>query len=365
MVSDRSEAHEPDAELSQDELVAKFLERPCTLAGDMCVTVRGFAAEAEAVAQKLGRAVVTYFQILSRFMDLSRVERVIVAADYTAALAEVDRGIETKNILVATKDELMTGVAMTPAVLRDGVLRCQVLLDANFVIAMLERDSLPIAVSDDEFKEMGEQAHYLIAHEAGHAHDQAVIDRQLPGWILREPLRHYESGAALTSLSEYTACRLSATFGGGRETKNYEETFAKALATTREEGNRIIIAYRTHADLSSFVNEFIPLYTRLVKAYSYLLGHLDGLGQRIEDAAPTAYQAVQNTAWFTDLAKRWHEALQQGWEIYGTWKSPEEMYMPLQRVFHDVLRKGGIDVQPRPDGQFYIDIPFTVETLPG
>jgi hypothetical protein len=101
-----------------------------------------------------------------------------------------------------------------------------------------------------------------------------------------------------------------------------------------------------------------------MKTYSYLLGHIDGLEKRLEDAAPEAYDAIQQTAWFTELAKRWHESLQQGWELYGEWKSPEEMYKPQKQIFHDALLAGGIDVQSRPEGQFYIHIPFTRETMP-
>jgi hypothetical protein len=357
---------ETEAELSHDELVRKFLERPSTLPENMYVTIRGFSAEAEPFARKLGQAVMDCFQVLARCMDLSGLERVIVAADYAAALAEVDRGIETNHVLAATKDELRTGVAMTPAVMRDGVLRSQILVDAAFLLAMVERDQMfPVPVSEEEFDNMNAQAHYLIAHEAGHAHDHTVIDRQLPGWILRERISDYESGPAIEAVSEYTACRLSASFGDERETKKYEETFVRALTTTRECGNQIIIAYRTHANLSTIVQEFIPLYARLMNVYSYLLGHVDGLQQRLEDAAPEAHTLIKKTEWFTGLAKRWHNAFRDGWEIYGKWNSPEEMYAPLKDIFHDLLKVGGIDVQPRPDGQYHIHIPFTPETVPG
>jgi hypothetical protein len=354
-------------ELSHEEMVRKFLERPSTLTEGMYVTIRGFSAEVEPFARKLGQTVMDYFHILARLMDLSALERVIVAADYDAALAEVDLGIETKHILVATRDELAVGVAMAPAVMRDGVLRSYIVLNAAFVLAMVERDpSFPIKVSDEEFANMGDQARYLIAHEAGHAHDHTIIDRQLPGWLLREPVNDYETGPAISALEEYTACRLSATFGDDeRETENYEVTFVKTLAITREQCNKILLAYRTSGNnLMPVVNEFIPLYGRLMKAYSYLLGQVDGLQERLEDAAPEACKAIQEAAWFADLANRWHESLQQGWEVYGKWKSPEEMYMPQKEIFHEVLRAGGIDIQTRPGGDFYIHIPYTRETMP-
>jgi hypothetical protein len=356
----------PEAERSQDELVRRFLTRPITLPQGMYVTIRGFSAEAEPFAQKLGQAVMDYLHILARCMDLSGLERVIVAADYPVALAEVDRGIETKHILTATKDELTVGVAMTPAIIRDGVLRSHIILDAAFLIAMVERDSmLRLDVSDEEFENMHQQALYLIAHEAGHAHDQTVIDRQLPGWLLREPINDYETAPALAALNEYTACRLSATFGDERETKNYEATFAKVLSITRQQGNQIILKYRTSGnDLTPIISEFIPLYGRLMKAYSYLLGHIDGLNQRLEEAAPAAHEAIQTAKWFPELAKRWHESLQQGWELYGAWKSPEDLYMAQKEIFHDVLKAAGIDIQPYPEGQFYIHIPYSRETLP-
>jgi hypothetical protein len=61
----------------------------------------------------------------SCLIDLSRLDGVTIAADYGAALSDLDRGYETKGTLTATSDQA-TGVAMTPCVIRAGVLKSHI-----------------------------------------------------------------------------------------------------------------------------------------------------------------------------------------------------------------------------------------------
>lgn len=60
-----------------------------------------------------------------------------VAFDYDEALAELDRGYETTYQLTATKG-VAIGVAMAPTVIRDGVIKTHLVLNANYALSILE-----------------------------------------------------------------------------------------------------------------------------------------------------------------------------------------------------------------------------------
>lgn len=41
-----------------------------------------------------------------------------------------------------------------------------------------------------------------------------------------------------------------------------------------------------------------------------------------------------------------------------------DVYEPLKRLADDLLKLGGIDIQPRADETVYVAIPFSAETIP-
>ena len=52
-------------------------------------------------------------------MDLSRLDNVYVSFDYAGTLASLDLGTGSETILKPTNDDVATGVAMAPSVLRE------------------------------------------------------------------------------------------------------------------------------------------------------------------------------------------------------------------------------------------------------
>jgi hypothetical protein len=48
---------------------------------------------------------------------------------------------------------------------------------------------------------------------------------------------------------------------------------------------------------------------------------------------------------------------------YGQWKGLE-VYEPLKQLADELLRVGGINIQPRADDGAYVHIPFSAETMP-
>ena len=128
--------------------------RPIT-APNFGVNVRGqFPSEED--ARKLGTVVGGWVREFSRVFDLSRLDGVTVAEDYAQALAQLDRGRETSETLTASSGSVV-GVGMTPAVLRDGLLKSHIVLNANHVWAI-----------QDATLEGFQLAVHLVAHECAH-----------------------------------------------------------------------------------------------------------------------------------------------------------------------------------------------------
>ncbi|NUJ81753.1 hypothetical protein HUN39_17325 [Methylocystis sp. FS] len=91
--------------------------------------------EAEA-AQRFGVVIGEYIQEISRYIDLERLDGVTIANDYPAALRQLDRGFTASHELTPTASELVTGVAMTPSVRRDGVVKAHMVLMAGVIFPL-------------------------------------------------------------------------------------------------------------------------------------------------------------------------------------------------------------------------------------
>ncbi len=48
---------------------------------------------------------------------------------------------------------------------------------------------------------------------------------------------------------------------------------------------------------------------------------------------------------------------------YGQWNGLE-IYEPVKQLADELLKLGGIDIQPRDDDGAYVHIPFSAETMP-
>ena len=96
----------------------------------MPVCVRAFDSVERAT--DFANLLAEYARELSRWINLERLDGFTVADDYPQALLELDRGYESSNRLTPT-DEHAIGVAMTPAVIRDGTIKNHILINAAVI----------------------------------------------------------------------------------------------------------------------------------------------------------------------------------------------------------------------------------------
>lgn len=232
-------------------------------------------------------AICQYLGELSRDIDLSRLDGITIAFDYHQALANLDRGFETNRELTATTGEAV-GVAMTPAIMREGLIKSHIVLNVEYIFQMI----LP----DHEYHP---HAIHTLAHEAAHVAVTAAFDKCFPGLLLSQPMRslgnHYMTDIVRACWDEYAVCRLAAKYGGD-PAETHIGVFLDYLSVTRERANLDIIKHRLHGDHGRLLGEMVNHYGNLMKFASYMLGTLDGTDRDIGNF-PELAEALEGN-WF-------------------------------------------------------------------
>ena len=108
-----------------------------TIPTDLGLTVKGF--ENEEGARELGHAVLDAIMLFGRFMDLSALDGVTVAIDYDQALSDLDRGLPGLRPLTRSNTAEMQGVAMSPAVMRDGQVKTHLVFNPAYSSGSVSR----------------------------------------------------------------------------------------------------------------------------------------------------------------------------------------------------------------------------------
>ena len=332
-------------------------DKPSTLV-DAQVSVSG-QFQSEEQAKQLWETVYAFLHAIGKVLDLSGLSRVIVSGDYTGALAELDRGFKTENMLTPTGDDVAVGVAMTPMILDDsGNLKSAMVLNAEHMLALLFPDG-------EEFRPYYTRAVYTLAHESGHAHDHVVQANCFPDVFLKTKLSQKESRLfiiAEASWSEYIASRLSAFLSEDITTADYESSFCKRLAALLPESRAAIKQYRMHHDVTRLLDEVSLLVKHVLVYSSYLLGQLDGLGLTVEEGAPGAWKAVSLTPLFAPFFTRLLDNLQQMHSSYGTWTSLD-IHNSNKDLVQALLVAVGLELTESAEG-LHCNVPYTPDTMP-
>ena len=206
---------------------------------------------------------------LSRIFDLGGLDDVTVAYDYAQALLELDVGHATNHQLKPSSGDVV-GIAMTPTVLRDGVLKSHIVLNAAFIESLDTPDS-----------EGYPHSLHILAHECAHVETSGRFDAAFPGTLRRLSVQNsriaHRWNTFLACWDEYSATRLSAGIGND-PTDDYENTFITTVCETRLRANALIAAYRSHGNVDQILEEIYGAYGDLLKFSAYHLGNLDGAG---------------------------------------------------------------------------------------
>lgn len=293
--------------------------------------------------------------VLSQNIDLSNMDGVTLSHDYDKSLAELDRGYETNYVLTATRD-VAIGVAMAPSVIRNGELKTHLVLNAHYVLNLLEEPG--------EETEYFWQALHLVAHECAHVEVTATFDQCFPNWLLRKShsniLDNFRWQAILAAWDEYEVCWIVGSIGYD-PTKGYLETFIGVLNKTRSDCYANIKNYRIHGDVGRIVAEVYGALANLIKYASYYLGAKHRISPN--DAAIDPLREVPEFSWFEGFFAKIETAMKNLHKGYGKW-SDQSGFEAIGDIFEEMAEDIGIFATRQTDGEIYFDIPFTPETMP-
>lgn len=322
---------------------------PATAPEKFGVSLNGF--ESEEAAKSFGYLLIGGINALSRYLDLEKLDGVTVAADYCAALANLDRGDKSLRHPTPT-EHYGVGVAMSVPVVREGQILSHIVLSTDGILP-LQNPEAP-AYGD---------ALYLLAHECAHVHDLKYWELCFPSTMLspvKGALKGYLWQVSEACWSEYSASRRSARFHPDTPSA-HEEGLIETLNDVRSNANKCIIEYRSHRDHRRVFEEMLLHYGMLLKHTAYLAGHLDGLEQTLESRSNIS-KAVAEHAWAAPYLSRLLDVLRELWDQYGAWKS----FAPFEQIgeiARELIASCGVQVRSIDDENLYIDVPFTPETV--
>jgi len=314
------------------------------------ISVRGFSDEES--ARELGQTVGAAITTIGRHINIGNLDGVTVAFDYDQALLDLDRGYETNYSLTKTTGDAV-GVAMTPSVLRNGELKSHILVNA--CIARFISDS------DHEYFST---ALHILAHECAHVEVTEKFERCFPNYLLQH--RHDDYVCALrwqvilACWDEYAVTRICAGIGED-PTEGYEATFLAQLSSVRAKVRNQILSYRLHGDVDRLLSELFELLGNLQKFAAYLIGNMEGFGITLEELPDT--KSAISGSWFEPYFERLVDECERLFSRYGQWTSLDE-FEAIADITEELLSESGVHLTALSNGKHYVDVPFTVETMP-
>lgn len=318
---------------------------PPSLPENLPYHFHGFSDEA---ADQWRQIISSALSTISSWLNLERLDGVTVAVDYAAALASLDRGFQATRPLQPS-GEMARGVAMAAPILRGGVLKAHLMLDATHINELIRSEG----ARNNEFI-------YLLAHECAHVAYMRERDLAFPGFFLQQGAPDLEMEqrwqTSLSCWEEYAACRLSATFFPN-QILYYEQTFSDVLDLARDRADQRIGSYGLHGHEQRLVVEVAREYRGLMTYASYVIGHLTGAQMELSEAL----QAKLDGHWFAPFYVELEAALQALWERAGQWTEWSE-FDPVGHIGRRVMRDGGVDFR-RIGSQIFLDVDESRGTL--
>lgn len=326
------------------------VEEP-TLSPKFGVNIQGWENDNEAEAKTFAESIYGAVRGMSRVLDLSRLESVVIAWDYQGALAAIDRGGDLPPA-TPTSNEYGEGGAMAVHVLRDDEPWNVVVIWTPLVRRLLDEDHPEQAL-----------ALHTFVHELVHVSDLRLFTRTYPGgWKAAKP-RDGRDGVLQAIVnpcqSEYSAQRRSA-WAAPAHGLLMLDMLGKALVDVDEKVTDARIAYRLHGDMDVYWPIVTERYRFLFQSLGYGLGHADWIAAAADEYPELAAQYEARLAELRELPSGWlieacREAVQPFYEL-ATWSGPE-VYDPLIAVVEDLLNRHGMFTSAQGEG-IYVDMPM-------
>jgi hypothetical protein len=306
------------------------------------LTASGFASEEE--AKSLLGIVGSAVRLISGALDLSGLDGVTIAYDYNDALSSIERGFPSNHALTPSNGDVV-GIAMTPLVLRDGVLKSHIVFNARYIVHL----------GDENNENFGFALHTL-AHECAHVEVTQLFENCFPSRLLpnypSSSTAKIRSDIILACWDEYAATYRSAPIGA-EPTAGYEDNFLHHVRETKARVTECISEYRLHGRPMEVLIAVLRIIGNLMKFSAYHLGNLDGLKIAPENMPRTA--AILEGHWFAPFFIRIHEALRDIRTDYGAWQD-DRAFEVIADLADEILQFVGITYKEGPASCFHIEV---------
>ncbi|AZO35498.1 hypothetical protein EJ072_14250 [Mesorhizobium sp. M2A.F.Ca.ET.046.03.2.1] len=296
-----NEAPEGNGDRSED------LAQP-TLNPKFTVNIRGWDSDNAEEASEFARQIGATTLDLSRHLDLSRLESVVVATDYHEAVSSFDATDQLSA--QPTSNEYGQGAAMARHIIRDDEFWSVVIIWTPLVRQMAN---------------VGQEGHksalHIFVHELVHVDDLRFFSRTYPGgWRAAKPRDGRDSqlqGIVNPCQSEYSAQRRSA-WADPEHGFELLEMLGKALKDVDSQIRNARFEYRFHGNMEVLWPIVSARLTFLFQCLGYGLGHADwAIGEKAENPG----LAVKYEEVLSDLAK-----LPSGWLLKACREAVQPFY---------------------------------------
>lgn len=302
-------------------------------------------------AEKIAQAIRVVFDSLSREVSLDRVESITYADDYGKALADLDRGFDTTKTLTPTDSEYGTGVAMAPLVLREGRIRCCIVIRGwlgTSLLASPHEDVFLLSI-------------HILSSMLARAGFVGLVDEAMPGLLLNLPDDHLDRlvlSHVYEACSSYFAARITANIQPESKAR-YCELLRAALHNADEVIVRLRLEYRRGGDLDALLDNVIPVIGDFLHHAATVLGHFDGLSVSMLAEQSETESLLQGRGLLS-----WLEVFRRDLELIydrrGQWSSAKE-FLNLGIHVERLLWMYSIFAWRLPEGKLWVKIPLGVD----
>jgi hypothetical protein len=357
----------PSSDISEndaDKTFEEFMQKPTTLPTDLVITLTNFPDEQD--AHRCANVVRGYLEVFGRLMELSRLDRVYITFDYEGTLASLDLGTGTDTILKPTNDEVATGVAMAPSVLREDGWKSVIVINAGYARSLSYERKVDEDVAEEQLAGLRAETLHILAHECGHVHDHAMhwksfpVDTSSKKWT---PLEYRLKEPALACWGEYIAEYLGAGFGTKDTLSNYEDAFCERLQAAWPAITSSIRQYRMHGQVDRVISDVGAHIRNIIIYAAYMMGYLSNAEKTLETDASKAGQTAKDHPELGCFIERVQKELHALHDLYPDFTSLD-VFVPLSEVIHDMYKTAGLTFIESSDGTLRVEIPHRADTLP-
>ena len=300
----------------------------------------------QTAADKIAATLYTVTESLVQMMPFDRLDGITFAADYPAALRDLDRGFPVTAHLQPTTEEYGVGFAMAPLVVRDGICKTHIVMRGEIGHSLINED-----------ESIWRTALHVLVGQLAHTACTQILDESLPGVLLKRIDDRYDAflyACIHSAWTGYFTARASAAFypvGG----LSQQELLLSVLKRAQNDIPTARLAYRFHGNIDRLLEVVMPRIADILRFSGSVLGHYDGLEKSFfDDPALTAtLEEMALRDWFV----LFDSELSGLWDRRGKWSSFNEFLM-LNRHVERLFWLYGLFPWKTDGGRIHITVPL-------